>query len=80
MGFRGVHNEIGLECINCHGKIEDVAVALLVSESNSGKSRGKELIKLIDSQYHQQRESVSSVLSAFYIFSFRMGGQMPDHG
>ncbi|MCP3923166.1 MAG: cytochrome C [Desulfobacterales bacterium] len=49
-GFRGVHNGIELECINCHGTIEDVALPLLLSEDKANKKGSKKLIKLINNK------------------------------
>ncbi len=43
--LRGVHHEIGLDCTNCHGNMEDHALSLLVAEENAGKKRAKRLMK-----------------------------------
>jgi cytochrome bd-type quinol oxidase subunit 1 len=49
-GFRGVHNSIDLECVNCHGTIEEVALPLLLGEDKRNKKEAKKLINLINSR------------------------------
>lgn len=49
-GFRGVHNGIDLECVNCHGTIEEVALPLLLAEDKRKKREAIKLIKLISSR------------------------------
>lgn len=43
--LRGVHLDVGMECVNCHGYMEDHSLALLKSEENNPAS--KRLIPLI---------------------------------
>ena len=43
--YRGIHSKSGLDCSNCHGKMEDHALSLLVSEKNEGKSEAERLMK-----------------------------------
>jgi len=43
--FRGVHHEIGLDCTNCHGNLEDHALSLLKAEKNAGKANAEKLMK-----------------------------------
>ncbi|MBW2251641.1 MAG: cytochrome ubiquinol oxidase subunit I, partial [Deltaproteobacteria bacterium] len=43
--FRGIHNEIGLDCTSCHGNLEDLALSLLVAEKKAGKTGAKRLMK-----------------------------------
>jgi len=43
--FRGIHNEIGLDCTSCHGNLEDHALSLLVAEEKAGKKSAKRLMK-----------------------------------
>ena len=38
--LRGVHHDAGLDCTNCHGALEDHALALLLAEKNGGQARG----------------------------------------
>ena len=45
--LRGIHNEIGLDCTNCHGNLEDHALSLLKAEENAGKAGAKRLIKYL---------------------------------
>lgn len=49
--YRGIHSNIGLDCSNCHGKMEDHALSLLVSEKNEGKSAAERLIKHLRPRY-----------------------------
>ncbi len=35
--FCGIHKELGFECINCHGNMEDHALSLLKAEKAAGK-------------------------------------------
>ncbi|HSR37236.1 MAG TPA: hypothetical protein VLL73_08655, partial [Desulfurivibrionaceae bacterium] len=35
--YRGIHNELGLDCTTCHGVIEDHALSLLLAEQKAGK-------------------------------------------
>lgn len=45
--FRGLHNELGLDCTTCHGVIEDHALSLLLAEQKAGKkAAGKRLTRL----------------------------------
>ncbi|MDH4333594.1 MAG: cytochrome ubiquinol oxidase subunit I [Desulfobulbaceae bacterium] len=43
--LRGVHHDAGLDCTNCHGTLEDHALALLLAEKNSGKAGADRLMK-----------------------------------
>lgn len=43
--LRGVHVDAGMECVNCHGSMENHALALLKAEEQ--KPVAKQLIKLI---------------------------------
>ncbi|QTA84994.1 cytochrome ubiquinol oxidase subunit I [Desulfonema magnum] len=43
--FRGIHNELELDCTNCHGKLEDHALSLLVAEKQARKKGTKRLMK-----------------------------------
>jgi len=42
--FRGIHQEVGLDCTNCHGVMEDHALSLLRAEAAAGKARAGQLI------------------------------------
>jgi len=53
--YRGIHSRIGLDCSSCHGKMEDHALSLLVSEKNEGKSEAERLMK------HLRPRSVDNV-------------------
>ncbi|MDM8525632.1 cytochrome ubiquinol oxidase subunit I [Desulfococcaceae bacterium HSG8] len=44
-GFRGIHQELGLDCTNCHGKMEDHALSLLAAEKAAGKKEADRLMK-----------------------------------
>ena len=39
--FRGIHNELGLDCTNCHGVMEDHALSLLLAEQQAGKRQAE---------------------------------------
>ena len=52
--LRGIHNQIELNCINCHGPLEDHALGLLKAESKEGKKSADRLLRLI-----QPRQSAS---------------------
>jgi len=43
----GVHNDVGLDCTNCHGNLEDHALSLLAGREKSGKKSALKLIKHI---------------------------------
>ena len=43
--FRGIHKEIGLDCTQCHGTLEDHALSLLVAEKEAGKAGAEKLIR-----------------------------------
>jgi bd-type cytochrome oxidase subunit I len=45
--LRGIHNEIGLECTNCHGNLEDHALSLLKAEESAGKIGAKRLMQYL---------------------------------
>ena len=45
--LRGIHNEIELTCINCHGPMEDHALGLLKAEVDAGKQKAGRLMALI---------------------------------
>jgi hypothetical protein len=45
--LRGIHNEIELDCTNCHGVLEDHALGLLQAESQAGKQQARKLMRLI---------------------------------
>lgn len=45
--LRGQHNEIALECSNCHGSMEDHAISLLKGEQAMGKKGADKLLKLL---------------------------------
>lgn len=42
--LRGVHDEMGLDCTNCHGTLEDHALSLLKKEQEAGKEKAVELM------------------------------------
>lgn len=41
--LRGIHFEVGLTCINCHGAMADHALSLLAAEIEAGKKKAKRL-------------------------------------
>lgn len=43
--LRGFHNSVGLECVNCHGYMEDHSIALL--KGNADNPESEKLMKLI---------------------------------
>ncbi len=44
-GFRGIHHTLGLDCTNCHARMEDHAIGLLVTELNAAKKGASRLMK-----------------------------------
>jgi len=48
--LRGVHHEAGLDCTNCHGALEDHALALLLAEKNAGKPGAARLMQHLKSR------------------------------
>jgi len=53
--LRGIHNELGLTCVNCHGTLEDHALSLLLAEKKAGKPGADRLMK------HLKPRSVASL-------------------
>ena len=45
--LKGIHYEIGLECTNCHGNLEDHALSLLKAEKTAGKAGAEKLMKYL---------------------------------
>jgi len=43
--FRGIHHDAGLDCTNCHGALEDHALALLLAEKKAGKAGADRLMQ-----------------------------------
>ena len=43
--LRSVHHEAGLDCLNCHGALEDHALALLLAEKKAGKAGAERLMQ-----------------------------------
>ena len=56
--YRGIHSNIGIECSNCHGKMEDHALSLLVYEKNEGKKSAEKLMKNL---YPRLADSVTQI-------------------
>ena len=56
--YRGIHSNIGIECSNCHGKMEDHALSLLVYEKNEGKKSAEKLMKHL---YPRLADSVTQI-------------------
>ena len=47
---RGLHSEMGLDCVSCHGALEDHALGLLKREAEKNKRGAKRLISQITPQ------------------------------
>ena len=45
--LRGQHDEVGFECANCHGEMEDHAISLLKADEAKGKESAKRLLKIL---------------------------------
>jgi len=43
--LRGIHDEMGLTCVNCHGTMEDHALSLLKPEAEAGKKGAARMMK-----------------------------------
>ncbi len=46
--LRGIHNELEMTCINCHGPMEDHALGLLKAEADAGKKGAGKFMALIN--------------------------------
>lgn len=51
---RGLHAQMGLDCVSCHGALEDHALALLKREAESFEGKGKRGAKRLISQITPQ--------------------------
>jgi mono/diheme cytochrome c family protein len=47
--YRGIHSQIGLSCVDCHGSLSDHAISLLVYEKNSGKMTSQRYLNHLSS-------------------------------
>jgi hypothetical protein len=56
--LRGIHNQIELSCINCHGPLEDHALGLLKAESQTHKKSADRLMRLIQPRQSETVEKV----------------------
>ena len=56
--LRGIHHQIELDCVNCHGPIEDHALGLLRAESLAGKKGADRLLRLIKPRQNDTVEKV----------------------
>ncbi|MEW6595359.1 MAG: cytochrome ubiquinol oxidase subunit I [Thermodesulfobacteriota bacterium] len=45
--YRGIHNELGLDCTACHGVMEDHALSLLMAEQQAGKTAAARRLALL---------------------------------
>ncbi|HIJ79995.1 MAG: cytochrome ubiquinol oxidase subunit I [Desulfobulbaceae bacterium] len=48
--FRGIHKEIGLDCTQCHGTMEEHALSLLIAEKEAGKPGAQRLMERLQPQ------------------------------
>ena len=46
--YRGLHVEMGLTCVDCHGNLTDHALALLVHENSKGKKSAMRYMKYLE--------------------------------
>lgn len=67
--YRGIHREIGLDCTNCHGPMEDHAISLLKAEAADGKKRAA---------FHLERLTPALTATAEDIKPRRSWVQEPD--
>jgi len=42
--YRGIHKQVGIDCISCHGTLEDLALSLLTAEKAAGKAPADRLM------------------------------------
>ncbi len=56
--FRGVHQAVGLDCVNCHGTMVDNAISLLRPEVEAGKA---EASRLFDQLAHASTTPASAI-------------------
>ncbi len=45
--LRGIHHNLGFDCVNCHGSLAEHSSALLKAESAAGKARAAQLLKVV---------------------------------
>jgi hypothetical protein len=55
-GYRGLHRDIELECINCHGTMEKHALGLLADARSNGSQSAARLVKILSSEYEDSRQ------------------------
>lgn len=63
MFMRGIHLTRGLSCVNCHGHIEDHALALLRAEDEAGQSLATDSIRRITPRAAQSAAEVKPRLA-----------------
>ncbi len=56
--LRGIHAQLGMECVNCHGTMEDHALSLLAAEKLRHKPSAAMLISLISSRAAASAEEI----------------------
>ncbi|QTA79790.1 Cytochrome c family protein [Desulfonema limicola] len=55
--YRGIHKEAGLDCIHCHGTMEDHALSLLQAETETGKKADK-LMAALESRVVKNKQDI----------------------
>lgn len=57
--FRGYHDQIGLNCTDCHGPIEDHAIALVKHEIAERKFQAERLINDLEPRQFESKENIN---------------------
>ena len=57
--YRGIHREIDLECSNCHGSMTDVAVSLLMADSEKGKPAAGRIMKWLNAPTENEAREIT---------------------
>ncbi|ETR71485.1 MAG: cytochrome c family protein, partial [Candidatus Magnetoglobus multicellularis str. Araruama] len=58
--YRGLHVDVGLTCVDCHGSLTDHALALLVHEQRKGKKTAKRYMKYLVPDKISNMEDIQS--------------------
>jgi len=56
--YRGLHVDMGLTCVDCHGSLTDHALALLVRENNKGNKKAMQYMKYLEPD---QTENIKNI-------------------
>ncbi|QJB56300.1 cytochrome ubiquinol oxidase subunit I [Pseudodesulfovibrio sp. zrk46] len=57
--LRGQHNDLGFECANCHGSVQDHAISLLRAEQEKGKKSADKLLAILTPTSVGNKEAIN---------------------